>query len=92
MNRINKYRYWQKLSNGIARKLSAAKCNPLGRDAVLWLRRFEQLYDKLPVKWKALVDKKIESALNKYHTPIVQGRNGELYSAADMDSLMLRYS
>lgn len=89
MQRTAKYRAFRKKINTIAYKLSAAETNPLGRLATMGIRRVEREYDSMNDKWRARIDAKVEKSIVAYHTPIVQGRDGEWYSAYDMDMAML---
>lgn len=92
MKRVFKYRKFRKEIQKIAKKLAAAETNPLGRNAIWNLRRYERQYDKLNEKWQNWISKRVENTIVAYYEPTAQGRNGEWYSAADMDDLMLRGS
>jgi predicted anti-sigma-YlaC factor YlaD len=91
MNRFNRYQEFRNRIHRAYKKISASHNNPLGPDAISGIRTAEAYYRKLPRKWQEWIDNMVHKDMIAYHKPVVQGKNGEWYSSADMNAWYLNH-
>lgn len=79
-------------ANKLEKLLVNSKTNPLGVPEyadVRWFGFLQSLSQELRDYFEARANKAVDIAYSRYHRPIVRGRDGLLYSAADMDDAMM---
>ena len=86
--RSNKYMKLRKETKKLASRIFNMESCPLGIMNEVKYNKALEKFESLPLKMKNLASKLIEYKFNQYYKPVVQGRNGEWYSAADMDDMM----
>jgi hypothetical protein len=88
MTRSTKYFAFKKELRRKARQMANIATCPLG-DVNNKEYSLSVYYNKLSPKYARIWNKRIEKAIEDYYRPVVLGRDGRWYSAADMDDAML---
>jgi hypothetical protein len=88
--RTRNYRAFRKQVKELTKKYIYAYTNPFGSNVVTGFAKFELKFAKLPVKWQEHISRRANAAIDLYHTATIEMPNGEYYSPAEMDALMVR--
>lgn len=73
------------------RTLSNAWTTPFNPNDYNGYSAAHRKYSRMPEHWQLRIDRSVDAAIFAYHEPKVKGRDGRMYSEAEMDTLLMRY-
>ena len=89
MLRNKRYFAAEKSAREVGRILANWETRPIKEFKPFSVRYAERKLETFSIRCLKIVDGIVERRIIEYYKPVVQGQNGEWYSAADMDAKML---